>query len=200
MKYNEMSTEDVIKHINAELLKNRTMKDIEESDFGENKGVIQKRLNRKGYVKINNQFVSAKENTTKNNTKIIHDIKSNNTEKNTNILQNTEKETTNKTTEIIQKETSKIEGQKSFSNAEIEKLNKLLELDIDTLNNMITEYTTKNNTISSIEIKDNETIVTSVRLNKELYDKIKEYSKKENIKLQDIFNEMMIHYISKNIK
>lgn len=200
MKYNEMSTDDVIKHINAELLKNRTMKDIEESDFGENKGVIQKRLNRKGYVKINNQFVSAKENTTKNTTKIIHDIKSNNTEKNTNILQNTEKETTNKTTEIIQKVTSKIEGQKSFSNAEIEKLNKLLELDIDTLNNMITEYTTKNNTISSIDIKDNETIVTSVRLNKELYNKIKEYSKKENIKLQDIFNEMMIRYISKNIK
>lgn len=185
MKYNEMSTEDVIKHINAELLKNRTMKDIEESDFGENKGVIQKRLNRKGYVKINNQFVSAKEN---------------NTEKNTNILQNTEKETTNKTTEIIQKETSEIEGQKSFSNTEIEKLNKLLELDIDTLNNMITEYTTRNNTSSSIDIKDNETIVTSVRLNKELYNKIKEYSKKENIKLQYIFNEMMIHYISKNIK
>ena len=200
MKYNEMSTEDVIKHINAELLKNRTMKDIEESDFGENKGVIQKRLNRKGYVKINNQFVSAKENTTKNNTKIIHDIKSNNTEKNTNILQNIEKETTNKTTEIIQKETSEIEGQKSFSNTEIEKLNKLLELDIDTLNNMITEYTTRNNTSSSIDIKDNETIVTSVRLNKELYNKIKEYSKKENIKLQYIFNEMMIHYISKNIK
>lgn len=200
MKYEEMSTQKVVEYINEELLKNRTMKEIEEKDFEENKGVIQKRLNRKGYVRVNNQFVSAKDNNTINTTDKIQSLKNNNTEKNTTILQDTKIQTTNKAIKIIQEKTSKKEGQKAFSNVEIEKLNQLLKLDFDTLNKMIKDYTTKENTKSSINIKDNSTVVTSIRLNKELYNKIKEYSKKENIKLQDIFNEMMMNYVSKNVK
>lgn len=196
MKYEEMSTQKVVEYINEELLKNRTMKEIEEKDFEENKGVIQKRLNRKGYVRVNNQFVSAKDNTTNK----IQSVKNNNTEKNTTILQDTKGKNTNKTTKIIQEKNSKKEGRKAFSNIEIEKLNQLLKLDLDILNKMIKDYATTNNTNCSFEVKSNETTVTSIRLNKELYNKIKEYSKKENIKLQDIFNEMMMNYVNKNIK
>ena len=199
MKYNEMSTVDVVEYINEQLQTGRTMKDIEEKDFGENKGVIQKRLNRKGYIKTNNKFVSAKDNNTINTTNKIQNV-NNNTEKNTTILQDIKKENTNKTTKIIQEKTSKKEGQKAFSNAEIEKLNQLLKLDLDVLNKIINDYATKNNISCSFKVKSNETTVTSIRLNKELYNKIKEYSKKENIKLQDIFNEMMMNYVNKNKK
>ena len=186
MKYEEMSTQKVVEYINEELLKNRTMKEIEEKDFEENKGVIQKRLNRKGYVRVNNQFVSAKDNNTINNT-----------EKNTTILQDAKKETTNKTTEIIQEKISKKEEYQAFSNAEIEKLNQLLKLDLDTLNKMIKDYTTKENTKSSINIKDNSTVVTSIRVNKELYEKVKYKAKENGEKLQDVFFNMMVSYLSK---
>lgn len=174
MNYDQMQIQEVIEYINMELSKERTMKDIEEIDFEVNKGVIQKRLNRKGYEKINNQFIA----TSKD-----------------------ENKTTIKTTKIIQtkkEENKPIQEQKrAFNNSEIDKLEQLLNIDIDILNKIVKEYNTKNNTKCSIEIKDNTTSVTSVRLNKELYARIKEYSNKEHIKLLDIFNEMMIDYLRK---
>ncbi|CAG9713762.1 hypothetical protein [Clostridium neonatale] len=57
MNYESMLLTEVIEYINIELSKGRTMKDIEEIDFNVSKGVITKRLNRKGYRKINNNFV-----------------------------------------------------------------------------------------------------------------------------------------------
>lgn len=195
MKYNEMSTVDVVEYINIQLQTGRTMKDIEEKDFGENKGVIQKRLNRKGYVRLNNQFVSAKDKTTINTTNTIQNVKNNATEKNTTILQDTKRETTDKTTKIIQEKTSKKEEQKAFSNIEIEKLNQLLKLDLDTLNKMIKDYTTRENTISSINIKNNKTVVTSIRVNEELYRKVKQKAKENGEKLQDVFFNMMLEYL-----
>ena len=58
MNYESMSLIEVINYINLELSKGRTMKDIEETDFNVSKGVITKRLNRKGYKKIDNKFIS----------------------------------------------------------------------------------------------------------------------------------------------
>lgn len=61
MEWNENNIEQIVEFINAELLKGRTMKEIESNEFGENERVISKRLIRKGYVKINNQFVTKEE-------------------------------------------------------------------------------------------------------------------------------------------
>lgn len=44
-------------YINAELSKGRTQKDIEINDFKVNERVIEKKLKRRGYKKINNQYV-----------------------------------------------------------------------------------------------------------------------------------------------
>ena len=57
MIYEDMSLEQIIDYINTELLKGRTMKDIEENDFNVNERVIAKRLARKNVKKINGQFV-----------------------------------------------------------------------------------------------------------------------------------------------
>lgn len=51
MIYEEMSIEEVVEYINKELLKGRTMKDIEVNDFGVNERVIGKRLARKNVKK-----------------------------------------------------------------------------------------------------------------------------------------------------
>lgn len=57
MIYEDMSLDQIIEYINTELLKGRTMKDIEENDFNVNERVIAKRLARKNVKKINGQFV-----------------------------------------------------------------------------------------------------------------------------------------------
>lgn len=57
MIYEDMSLEEVINYINTELLKGRTMRAIEENDFGVNERVIAKRLSRKGTKKVDGQFV-----------------------------------------------------------------------------------------------------------------------------------------------
>lgn len=73
MNYESMTLTEVIDYVNMELSKGRTMKDIEECDFGVSKGVITKRLNRKNYRKIDNTFIFDEniKNTTKKTTKII---------------------------------------------------------------------------------------------------------------------------------
>lgn len=180
MKYEEMQIIEVVQYVNSELLKDRTMKAIEEVDFNVNKGVIQKRLNRKGYVKIDNQFILKENNTTKKNTK---------------ELQRKKENTTKENTEIIQEKAKKEE--KVFKSDEVEKLNKLLDLDINILEKMIREYTTKKNIKSSIEVKDNSTTVTSIRINKELYSKVKQKAKENDTKLQEVFYDMMVNYLSK---
>ena len=47
---------EVVEYVNQELLKGRTMKDIETVDFGVNERVIVKRLNRRGYKKQDGIF------------------------------------------------------------------------------------------------------------------------------------------------
>lgn len=184
MNYESMSLTDIIDYINLELSKERTMKDIEERDFNVSKGVITKRLNRKGYRKINNKFVFDEniKNTTRKNTTILHLKKEN---------------TTPETTELLQYKASNDKPKKAFSTDELEKLQRLLNLDLDRLENIIKEYTTKNNTVSSINILDETTKVTSIRINQELYGKVKKYAKDNKIQLVDIFSEMMIDYLKK---
>lgn len=57
MIYEDISIEEVVNYINSELLKGRTMKEIEQDDFGVNDRVIVKRLARKNIKKVDGQFV-----------------------------------------------------------------------------------------------------------------------------------------------
>lgn len=57
MVYEKMSLEEVVAYINSELLKGRSMKEIEQADFGVNERVITKRLARKNIKKVDGQFV-----------------------------------------------------------------------------------------------------------------------------------------------
>lgn len=184
MDYDNMELNEVIDYINLELSKGRTMKDIEERDFNVSKGVITKRLNRKNYRKIDNKFTSDDniKNTTNKTTKILH-MKKNNT--------------TRETTEILQSKSENDKTKKVFSSDELDRLERLLNLDIDALEKLIKENNTKNTTVSSIKIIDETTKVTSIRINQELYGKVKKYAKDNNIQLVDIFSEMMMDYLQK---
>lgn len=186
MNYESMLLTEVIEYINIELSKGRTMKDIEEIDFNVSKGVITKRLNRKGYRKINNNFV-------------FDEKIRNNTRKATTILHHKKENTTLNTTELLQSNSSNNKPKKTFSTDELDKLERLLNLDINILENIVNEYTTNNTTHCSIKVNDKTTKVTSIRINQELYRKVKKYAKDNKIQLVDIFSEMMMDYLQKII-
>lgn len=59
MNIKDLDIEQQVEYINQELLKGRSMKQIEQQDFGVNERVISKRLSRKGYKRVNNQFVKS---------------------------------------------------------------------------------------------------------------------------------------------
>lgn len=89
MEWDNKDIYHMVLYINAELKKGRTQKDIENNDFGVKERVIAKKLNRRGYKKINNEWVcineksfskngenvSNKREYDNNNTLIIHDRK-----------------------------------------------------------------------------------------------------------------------------
>lgn len=89
MKWDNNYIDHMVLYINAELKKGRTQKDIENNDFGVKERVIAKKLNRRGYKKINNEWVYSNEKSfsksgedvsnrkeyDKDNTLIIHDRK-----------------------------------------------------------------------------------------------------------------------------
>lgn len=168
---NSMDIKEIAEHMNSELKKGRTQKDIEINDFGVNEKVVKNRLDRKGYKKIDNQWIL------NNNHESIN--------------------TTKETTEILQsKEIIQEPSKKAFNNDEIKKLEQLLNIDLEVLNKMINEYTTNKNTKCSIEIKDDTTTVTSLRVNKEIYSLIKEKAQIEGIGISEIMNKCMINYLN----
>ena len=79
MNIDNMKIEDVVKYINKELSIGRAMKDIELNDFKVNPRVIHKRLDRRGYKKINNNYVKVEDKDVLKENKIIknNSIKSN---------------------------------------------------------------------------------------------------------------------------
>lgn len=57
MEWNKDNIDEIVKYINLELTKGRTMISIEQEDFNVNERVIDKRLKRVGYKKIDNQYI-----------------------------------------------------------------------------------------------------------------------------------------------
>ncbi len=63
--------EQVEEYINIELKKGRSQKEIEINDFKVNQGVIKNRLNRRGYKKVDNQWVLPDKQYEEGNIKVI---------------------------------------------------------------------------------------------------------------------------------
>ena len=57
MDINNLSVDQLVEYVNAELEKGRTLKDIEVEDFIVNPRVIGKRLGRKGYKRVDDRYI-----------------------------------------------------------------------------------------------------------------------------------------------
>jgi hypothetical protein len=103
--------------------------------------------------------------------------------------------TTNNTTEVLQEVSAPKQDTQNkvilLNDIETDKLNLLLN-NIDSLLELVEK---KNNT-SSITINSDKTKVTSLRINEELYDMIKDKSAKSNISISDIVNRSLLDYLN----
>lgn len=106
--------------------------------------------------------------------------------------------TTSNTTEVLQEVSDPKEENANkvilLNDIETGKLNLLLN-NIDSLLELVEK---KNNT-SSITINSDKTKVTSLRINEELYDMIKDKSAKSNISISDIVNRALMDYLNNYI-
>lgn len=153
---------EVVEYVNQELLKGRTMKDIETVDFGVNERVIVKRLNRRGYKKQDGIF----------------------------------KKNIDTTCNITEIEKPKNEGiVKVKNNIDMDKLQKLL----DNLDTLLELCNVRNNINNTSSITSTETVVTSLRVNKEIYEMVKQRARENNIKIADIINRALLDYLKNYI-
>ena len=131
MKLENLSIEEIVDYINNELKLGRSMKDIEINDFKVNERVIVKRLNRKGYKRVENKFIHS----------ITKDIQKDNKV----ILNKKKKINFNRKTEVIQKYNNDINESK---------LLELIEL-LEPIKILIEDYERNKNIIevNSIELK-----------------------------------------------
>ena len=131
MKLENLSIEEIVDYINNELKLGRSMKDIEINDFKVNDRVIVKRLNRKGYKRVGNEFIKT----------ITNDIQKDNKV----ILNKKKKINFNRKTEVIQKYNKDINELK---------LLELIEL-LEPIKSLIEDYERNKNIIevNSIELK-----------------------------------------------
>lgn len=131
MRLNELSVEEIVEYINSQLELGRSMKDIEINDFKINDRVMVKRLNRKGYKRVENRFID----------NITKDIQMDRKE----ILINKKSENLNKKIDVIQ-----------WYNKDInpDKILELVEL-LEPIKNLIEDYERNKNIIEveNIELK-----------------------------------------------
>lgn len=93
-------TEQVVLYINNQLKIGRSQKDVETMDFKVNQGVIKNRLTRRGYKKIDNQWV-LQNFYEDSNTKVISNQYKGNESNNTKVIEPKQKQYDNDNTLVI---------------------------------------------------------------------------------------------------
>lgn len=109
------------------------------------------------------------------------------------LADNTHNTTSEKVNQKEVKEVAKTDNTHNITplqNVDIDKLNILLN-NLDSLLQLVS----KRNNTDSITLTSKETKVTSLRINAELYDMIKERATKENTSISDIVNRSLIDYL-----
>lgn len=177
MIYEDMSLDEVINYINGELLKDRTMKDIEEHDFSVNERVITKRLARKGVKKVEGTFV----------------------------LQGGCKDVKTTTNQVIKPYNNKMIDSKSINLMENTEFVKLIKR-VDLLEREISCIQSSSKVVTSdLEFKiysnDSKPIAKTVRLYKEIWNKIDRVKEQfPHINYQTLLNSLIDEITEKYLK
>ena len=119
MDIKELSIEQLVVYVNQELANGRTMRDIETNDFKVNDRVIVKRLTRRGYKRVGNEFKQS-----------ITNVIQKDKESKVKVVQKSNKDITPSKNKVIQKHNQGISN---------EKLMELVDL-IEPIKEMLEEY------------------------------------------------------------
>lgn len=177
MIYEEMSIEEVVNYINSELLKGRTMKEIEIYDFGVNERVIAKRLSRKNIKKIDGQFVLQG---------VGHTVLS---EENTKVEVVRGKSVSHKEVSVLP-----IDMKDNFKNL-MSNYNVLMEMIEAYKNNGVVQ---EGGIVVQLPKEKNTLFKTSVRLNDVVYEEFKEFcSKHKTFTQKELHSMALLEYIKK---
>lgn len=179
MDIKALSVEQLVEYVNKELLNGRSMVDIETNDFGVNDRVIVKRLTRRGYKRVGNEF-------TKDITKVIQKDKKAN-------VKALKEELVVREKNVIQKHNKRIEE---------DKLNELVEL-IEPIKEMLQEYNRSKNIIdvNLVELKPKAVIEVKQKLFKIDVDVLEQWeefvSKHKEYKVQQLISLALEEFIQK---
>jgi len=179
MDIKALSVEQLVEYVNKELLNGRSMVDIETNDFGVNDRVIVKRLTRRGYKRVGNEF-------TKDITKVIQkDNKAN--------VKDLKEELVVREKTVIQKHNKRIEE---------DKLNELVEL-IEPIKEMLQEYNRSKNIVdvNLVELKPKAVLEVKQKLFKIDVDVLEQWeefvSKHKEYKVQQLISLALEEFIQK---
>lgn len=174
---NNMDIKQFVIFINKELKKDKTISINKLADkLGIKKSTLKSKMSRHGY-------------------EYKHDLRQYQLVNNTGSIKS--KKVKAKEVQEQQTEVAKIDNTSSitsFQSVDIDKLNLLLN-NLDSLLQLVAK---KDNT-DSITLTSKETKVTSLRINAELYDMIKERATKENTSISDIVNRALLDYLNNYI-
>lgn len=171
MNFNNISIEKFVQYINMELQKDKTISVNKLCDkIGIKKSTLKSRMTRANYSYNIESRQYTNDSTTSSRIQAQQEVAV--TKDNT-----TEVNTENKVILLDQ--------------FEVEKLNLLIS-NLDALLKLVE----KNDTTSSITINSNKTRVTSLRINEEVYDLIKDRAARDNISISDIVNRALMDYLN----
>jgi hypothetical protein len=166
---NNMDIEQLVKFINIELSKNKSLSVNKFCELNNiKKSTLKSRMSRADYSYNVDLRKYVKNNTTGNTTEVLQEVSA------------PKEDTQNKVVLLNDIETGKL-------NLLLNNIDSLLEL------------VEKRNNTSSITINSDKTKVTSLRINEELYDMIKDKSAKSNISISDIVNRALMDYLNNYI-
>ena len=180
MDFNNISIEKLVQYINLELSKDKNISVNKLCDrIGIKKSTLKSRMTRADYSYNVERRQYIKHNTTNNTTEVLQEVaftKENNTS-NITEMSAPKQDTQNKV--IL------------LNDIETDKLNLLLN-NIDSLLELVNK---KHNT-SNITIDSDKTRVTSLRINEQIYNMIKDRAIKENTSISDIVNRSLLDYLN----
>ena len=142
MDIKELSIEQLVVYVNQELANGRTMRDIETNDFKVNDRVIVKRLTRRGYKRVGNEFKQS-----------ITNVIQKDKESKVKVVQKSNKDIKPDKNKGMQKHNQ------SISN---EKLMELVEL-IDPIKEMLEDYNRNKNIVDVNKIELKPKAITEVK-------------------------------------
>lgn len=177
---NNMDIEKLVKFINAELSKNKTLSVNKWCDLNNiKKSTLKSRMARGGYSYNADSRQYVKHDTTSNIIEIQQEVAFTKDDNTSNITEVSAPKDDN-TNKII-----------LLNDVEKDKLNLLLN-NIDSLLELVNK---KHNT-SNITINSDKTRVTSLRINEEVYDMIKDRATRDNTSISDIVNRALLDYLN----